>query len=98
YWDDMAKEDKAVAVRYMNCGRFPSKKKLTWNLICLAMASVSDLCVIPMQDYLSLPETARINIPSTMGGNWQWRMEEGAFSDKLCEKIRRMSKLYGRTE
>ncbi len=98
YWDDMAKEDKAVAVRYMNCGRFSSKKKLTWNLICLAMASVSDLCVIPMQDYLSLPETARINIPSTMGGNWQWRMEEGAFSDKLCEKIRRMSKLYGRTE
>ena len=95
-WDEMAKEDKAVAVRYMNCGRFASKKKLTWNLICLAMGSVSDLCVIPMQDYLCLPNTARTNTPSTIGDNWQWRMDQDAFSDSLCEKIRKMTKLYGR--
>lgn len=96
WWDEMAKEDKAVALRYMNCGRWVSKKKLTWDLVCLAMASVSELCVIPMQDYLCLPNTARINTPSTLGANWQWRMRRDAFSDKLCEKIYRMTKLYGR--
>lgn len=96
WWDELAKEDKAVALRYMNRGKWTSKKKLTWDLVCLAMASVSDLCVIPMQDYLCLPNTARINTPSTLGFNWQWRMKKGSFTDALCEKIQRMTKLYGR--
>lgn len=97
WWKELKKEDKAVALRYMNRGRFTSRKKLTWDLVCLAMASVSDLCIIPAQDYLCLPNTARINTPSTLGFNWQWRMEKGAFDDKLCQKIFRMTKLYGRT-
>ena len=96
WWDELAAEDKSVALRYMNSGRFTSKKKLTWQLICLAMGSVSDLCVIPLQDYLCLTNKARMNTPSTLGFNWQWRMERGALTDKLCEKIYKMTKLYGR--
>lgn len=96
WWSEIAKEDKAVALRYMNSGRFSTARKLTWKLICLAMSSVSDLCVIPMQDYLALPDIARTNTPSTLGSNWMWRMKKGAFSDKLCDKIYRMTKLYGR--
>lgn len=81
-----------MALRYMNRSRFTSKKKLTWDLIALAMGSVSDLCIIPAQDYLCLPNSARINTPSTLGGNWKWRMAGGVFDDKLCEKIRKMTK------
>ncbi len=98
WWNELAPEDKSVALRYMNCSKFTSRKKLTWDLICLAMASVSDLCVIPMQDYLCLPNTARINTPSTLGFNWQWRMGKKDITDSLCEKIYRMTKLYGRLE
>lgn len=96
FFDELKKEDKDVALRYMNRSRFTSKKKLTWDLIALAMGSVSDLCIIPAQDYLCLPNSARINTPSTLGGNWKWRMAGGVFDDKLCEKIRKMTKLYGR--
>lgn len=96
WWGELSKEDKSVALRYMNCKKFTPARELTWKLVCLAMASVSDLCIIPMQDYLALPSTARINTPSTLGDNWKWRMKKGAFSDKLCEKIYRMTKLYGR--
>ncbi len=96
WWGELKKEDKDVALRYMNRSRWTTKKKLTWELVCLAMSSVSDLCIIPLQDYLCLPNTARINTPSTLGGNWQWRMKKGIFDDKLCNKIRRMTKLYGR--
>ena len=53
FFDELKKEDKDVALRYMNRSRFTSKKKLTWDLIALAMGSVSDLCIIPAQDYLS---------------------------------------------
>lgn len=96
WWNELTPEDKDVAVRYMNRSKWTSKKKLTWDLVCLAMASVSDLCVIPAQDYLCLPNTARINTPSTLGFNWQWRMSAEGLNDKLCEKIRKMTKLYGR--
>lgn len=97
WWKEMAKEDRKVALRYMNLpNAFVTKKKLTWQLIVMAQRSVADLCIIPAQDYLCLPACARINTPSTLGGNWRWRMKKGAFSDDLCEKIAKMTKLYGR--
>lgn len=96
WWDELTPEDKSVALRYMNRSKWTSKKRLTWDLICLGMASVSDLCVIPMQDYLCLPKEARINTPSTLGFNWQWRMNKKQFTDQLAEKMYAMTRLYGR--
>ncbi|MDO5701724.1 MAG: 4-alpha-glucanotransferase, partial [Lachnospiraceae bacterium] len=66
------------------------------KLVITAHASVADLSIIPMQDYLRLDNSARINHPSTQGGNWQWRMKEGDLSEELAVRIRRMMKLYGR--
>jgi len=62
----------------------------------MAMGSVADLCVIPMQDYLCLDERARINTPSTLGGNWVWRMDKDALTDELVEQMKQMTVLYGR--
>lgn len=96
WWKALAPEDRAVALRYLGASRFTSRKKLTWRLIELAQMSIANLCIIPMQDYLCLGSSARINTPSTIGTNWLWRMKEGAFSDKLVSRIRAMTKLYGR--
>ena len=52
--------------------------------------------MIPMQDYLNLGSSARINIPSTLGGNWVWRMKKKQFSDSVVDEIARVTKLYGR--
>ena len=60
------------------------------------MSSVADLCVIPMQDYLNLGSEARINIPSTLGGNWIWRMKKGQFDKETVKEIARVTELYGR--
>ena len=69
---------------------------LSWDFIAMAMGSVADLCVIPMQDYLCLDERARINTPSTLGGNWVWRMDKDALTDELVEQMKQMTVLYGR--
>lgn len=71
---------------------------LPWYLIRMAMASVADTAVIPMQDYLGLDNSARMNTPSTLGGNWAWRMLPGQAAQELAEKIRELSVIYGRTE
>lgn len=82
---------------YMNC-KSDDAKAMTEGIIRLALASVSDICIIPVQDYLMLDNTARINIPSTLGCNWLWRMSKGALKKPLADKIRNMTALYGRIQ
>ena len=50
-----------------------------------------------MQDYLNLGSEARFNIPSTLGGNWVWRLKTGQIDRMTRLKIKRFTKLYGRT-
>lgn len=89
----LSRRDRAFAKKYLN---IRTNKDVQWEFIRAAMASVSETCVIPMQDYLGLSAKARINIPSTLGTNWKWRMLPGQFTDELAERILEMTKLYGR--
>ena len=68
------------------------------SLVSLAMSSVADRCVIPMQDYLCLGNEARMNEPSTLGKNWKWRMTSGQITKRLAKEIYAMSVIYGRTK
>ena len=52
--------------------------------------------MIQAQDLLGLGSEARMNTPSTVGGNWQWRALPGAFSTELARRIRRETELYQR--
>ena len=65
------------------------------DFIRLAMSSVANLCIIPIQDYLGLGNEGRINTPSTLGDNWTWRLEE-QFTLEVVEEMRKMTELYDR--
>jgi len=69
---------------------------VSWDFVGLAMSSVAKLCIIPMQDYLCLGNNGRINMPSTLGNNWVWRMKSGALHSELITEIWNITKLYGR--
>lgn len=86
-------QDRDFLERYLNRKR---DEDLCWELIRTAAASVADIAIIPMQDYLALGNEARINTPSTLGDNWKWRMSKGAATDELAEKIYGLTKMYGR--
>ena len=89
------KEDKRMSINYMN-NKYTRDNAIHWDFICLAMRSVADTCIIPVQDYLGLGKEARINVPSTLGTNWTWRMSKKGFSKKMVKKIKMLTKLYGR--
>lgn len=95
WYEKMNRRDRAFARRYLN---IRSRKDVQWEFIRAAMASVSDTCVIPMQDYLGLGTQARVNMPSTLGTNWKWRLLPGQFTEELAEKIYEMTRLYGRAK
>ncbi|MCL2857318.1 MAG: 4-alpha-glucanotransferase [Oscillospiraceae bacterium] len=62
-----------------------------------ALSSVANLAIVPIADYLSLGEQARINTPATLGEhNWSWRMQGSAATGKLAGEIARLTALYGR--
>ena len=59
-------------------------------------ASVSDTCIYTMQDLLNLGNEARINTPATLGGNWAWRMLDGAITRELEHKLTDWTETYFR--
>ncbi len=90
-----AREDELRNLsRYL--GRPIEQDTVAWELIRLAMMSVANLAVIPMQDVLGLGAEARMNTPSITYGNWEWRMKEGALTGALAEKLLDYSRLYNR--
>ena len=94
-WFETAPEAAvAYAAEYM---RLTEEEGYVWGTIRTAMASVSDKCVVQLQDYLDLGGQARMNFPGTMTDcNWTWRLMPGLLTDELAEKILQMTKLYGR--
>ncbi len=72
------------------------KKLLVDEVIRLAQASSANLCIIPIQDYLCLGNEARMNIPSTLGTNWKWRVQKKYLNKDTIEKIKKYTVLYGR--
>ena len=88
-------EERKMVRNYLNNYR-DSDKEIYWDMVCLAMGSVSKLCVIPIQDYLGYDNSARINKPSTIGTNWKWRLKKGEITEELLKRIRDLTMWYGR--
>jgi 4-alpha-glucanotransferase len=76
---------------YLGAGSDPVR-----GLVREAWKSVAAWAVAPMQDILGLGSGARMNTPSTLGGNWSWRMKAGSFDAALAAQLAQMSRLYGR--
>ena len=72
------------------------KDELVDEVIRMAQASTANTCIIPLQDYLHLDNKARMNHPSTLGGNWCWRVKSGQITKKLSGTIKELTVLYGR--
>lgn len=84
-------------IEYHGFDKKISNKELTKKLIGVALRSVSRICIIPIQDYMGLDDSARINTPSTVGGqNWKWRMPVKTDYKSLSRDIKKMVSLYGR--
>ena len=87
------RKDVAFAKEYL---RLNTREGYHWGMMRAAWASPAGLAIMQMQDLLGLGGEARINTPSTLGGNWQWRALPGSFHPKLAKRLRREMKVYQR--
>ncbi|MBQ8768501.1 MAG: 4-alpha-glucanotransferase [Oscillospiraceae bacterium] len=96
-WFETASPDAVSYAReYMH---LTEDEGFVWGMIRTAMASVSELCITPMQDLLELGGEARMNFPGTQtDANWTWRADMRCMDPCLAERLYAMTKLYGRLE
>ncbi|MBU3805115.1 MAG: 4-alpha-glucanotransferase, partial [Candidatus Cellulosilyticum pullistercoris] len=83
----------AFAKRYL---RLTKKEGYHWGFIRGLWASPARLAIAQMQDVLGLDNHARMNIPSTVGDNWNWRMKNDAINEGIIRKLKRLTNIYGR--
>jgi len=70
--------------------------EINWVLARLAMASVADLAVIPLQDVLGLGSEARMNYPGRVEGNWEWHCAVKPIPEEAKSRLAELTGLYGR--
>ena len=94
WFDTAPQEELAYAAAYMTLSR---EEGYVWGAIRTALSSVSDTCIIQMQDYLELGGEARMNFPGTLSDcNWTWRVKDGIINEDLAKRIRALTALYAR--
>ena len=87
-------EDRARLFRYI--GREVQPEEVNWELVRLAMASIADISIVPMQDVLGLGQEAQMNRPSIATGNWEWRLLPAQLADAIGRRLRSLTETYGR--
>jgi 4-alpha-glucanotransferase len=73
-----------------------SLQDINWRMIEIAYQSPANVCIIPLQDILSLDSDARMNYPGTVGGNWSWRFQTSDLTDEVAKKLKKCAVFYNR--
>ncbi|MBD2504628.1 4-alpha-glucanotransferase [Anabaena azotica] len=93
-WFNQASDyEKHNLLLYLGC---VSPDGIHWDLIRLALSSVANQAILPLQDILGLGNEARMNFPSVGTGNWEWRYDTSALTQELSDRLKVLTKLYGR--
>ncbi|MBE6018140.1 MAG: 4-alpha-glucanotransferase [Lachnospiraceae bacterium] len=86
-------KDLVKAQKYLGLNK---EEGFVRGMIRGGMASTANVFIAQIQDWLELDESARVNTPGKLGGNWTWRMQPGLLTEKLAKEISELTVLYGR--
>ncbi len=64
--------------------------------IRLALGSVGQVAIFPVQDLLGLGKEAIMNRPGTSHNNWNWRIKSGLLTPALAGKTKKLLQIFGR--
>jgi 4-alpha-glucanotransferase len=85
-------QQRARVLRYIGT----DGSNINWDFIRILQRSVADTVVVPLQDVLGLGGEARMNVPSTPGGNWRWRFQQADLTPELAARMAEMAVAYER--
>ena len=86
--------ERQLALRYLG----GDGREFNWDLMRVAMTSVADTAIVPLQDVLGLDSDARMNYPGQGIGNWAWRCVPDALTSGIAQRLADMTEICGRTK
>lgn len=92
WWESLTEDQQKSVKAYLG----QDHPQIPWALIHLAMISVADLCITPLQDVLELGCEARMNRPGNPEENWSWRFSPGSLTDGLAQRLEELTRISGR--
>ena len=93
WYEKLGESERKLVSEYLNCR---DDETITEAMIRGIYSSVSDYAIVTMQDLLDKDATSRMNVPSTVGGNWEWRMLEEDLTEERKEFLRNITVRYSR--
>lgn len=93
WYEKLSESERELVSEYLNRR---DDEKITEAMIRGIYSSVSDYAIVTMQDLLDKDATSRMNVPSTVGGNWEWRMLAEDLTEERKEFLRNITVRYSR--
>lgn len=85
--------ERAFTLKYLGT----DGREIHWDLIRLALASVADTAIIPLQDVLGLGTEARMNLPGSADRNWRWRFTDDMLTPAIADRLAELTAVYDRS-
>ncbi|HEX3078350.1 MAG TPA: 4-alpha-glucanotransferase, partial [Lachnospiraceae bacterium] len=93
YLKTIDKKEEEYTLEYLGIKK---KKDIPDAIVKAAYASNASVAIFQVQDILKLDDRARMNLPATLGGNWQWRMTKGQLTQEHVDTLSKLAITYGR--
>ncbi len=90
---DEISHEHEFCMKYLNT----DGSEIHWDLIRAVWASVADTAITPIQDLIGIGNEGRMNLPASSSGNWFWRLDREALTPEITERLRELTKVYGRS-
>lgn len=94
WFESRSPEVRSFVLKYLGT----DGRNIHWDFIRLALGSVANTAVVPLQDVFGLGTEARMNYPSQSSGNWTWRFAPDMLTDEIATHLYTLAEVYGRTE
>jgi len=97
WWQNHAlPKEKEYFTEYLQVPTMDNPILIVEDLIRALYRSVAILAILPIQDVLKQGSEFRMNIPSTTGGNWLYRIGLGSLTEEKADWLQHLAKVYGR--
>lgn len=94
WFKSAGKDEKRHVKEYV--GRSVNIKNIAEIMQRMALMSVAELVILPVQDVLGYGEEAIMNRPGTGSGNWTWRLLPGKLTKPVSEQLQILNIIYNR--
>ncbi|GAC1401929.1 MAG: 4-alpha-glucanotransferase [Pyrinomonadaceae bacterium] len=92
------RDAKQIAREHNFCIKYLDSNgtEIHWDFIRAIVSSVADTALIPLQDVLGLGTFARMNLPASESGNWNWRFQAKDLTAEIGARLKELTEIYGR--